>query len=285
MFIRSFLFLFLLTSNVLADIGAVVVRPSDFDHVMQLISAAVKGGPVNDSITQVDLSRDVVTFISRQPLKFKKDKLTADDFFTVRTQFFLKSSTVEKRVLINQGSEEEARLRFFLKHQGEAYQQFLYYGLGVPMQIYNSAGDMFVYFQAVGTNGEIGMREWIYARYPNSRQGSRYSWLVKSQEFYRRLVLEPGEKGEVDIKRQVVIKEVDANDYAKQRHIIDVVKRLGIKNFHIKGEDTLGKIQPVYYVTKEGIRKSAMMRIDGHDELTIEIDEPPEQYPLLIESS
>jgi hypothetical protein len=272
---------------------AIAVRPVDFDHVMHLIQDRMGTYKSVFTPAQVDINENAMTFVSRQPLRVKalgppplpgEPKDPNDNFFTVSTQFLLKSPTVEKRVFISQGPNEKARVRFVLRHEAQAYEQFLYRGLGVPVQVYNRAEEMLVYFQTTDVNGTIDMKEWIYARQPNCPQGSRYTWSVKSEEFYRRLVLEPGEKGTVDIQRQVVIKEIDAHDYAKQRHVIDVINRSGLKNFHIEGEDTIGKILPVFYITKEGKRKPAALRLDGRNELTIEINEPAKSYPLLIES-
>lgn len=267
----------------------IAVRPSDFDEVMDLIKDKVDIRAATRMPVQVQVGGNSMAFISRQPL-FNKKSLPAgflesedDKFFIVRTIFLFGTPTVEKRVIISQGPEEDARLRFILENGDEAFEQFLYDGLGLPMQVYNRSGEMIVYMQAAAPGGTVEMKEYIYARRPNCPRGSRYVWDVKSEEFFRRLVLKPADKGAVDIQRQVIIREVDANDYDHQRNIINSIHKI-MPQAHIKGEDTIGTIEPVYYITREGQHKKAEFVLQGRDKLIVQINEPASSYPLLIES-
>ena len=270
----------------------IVVRPADFDQVIALISSRVDARRVATLAPKVDASDEAVVFMSRQPLLVKKavpdgqERTERDDYFFVKTTFFVKTSTIEKKVWVSQGTDrdDEVRLRFTLSNDRKAFEQFLYSGLGIPMQIYNRGDDMFIYCQSLSDKGAVDMKEWIYARKPNSPYGSRYHWKVVSEEFYRKLILEPDPSGVVDIKRQVIVQGIDAHDYVKQRHAIDVIKKVGKGQFSISGEDTIGQVQRVFYVTREGKKKAAQLRISNRNELEIQINEPAQSYPLLIES-
>lgn len=271
--------------------GEIFVRPQDFDQVMTLIRGQVNW-PSSFKPPQVDVNDRVLTFISRQPLQVKSEpppgepREETDDFFIIRTQFNLQSPTVEKRVMISQGRDEEARFRLILRPDGQgAFKQFLDTDMGFPVQIYDRAQEMVVYAQVPDASGGAELKEWIYARTPNCAQGSRYSWMLTSEEFFRRLVLMPGPEGTIEAHRHVVIQGVDPLDYAKQRHIIETIhKAWPSGKFHIRGEDIVAQIPPVFYVTREGRRKRADFDLAGRDELVLQIHEPASSYPILIES-
>ena len=283
-----YLFIILLLISTLGHADTIAVRPPDFEQAMRLISGRMNLNKVVPP--QVDVNDQSVIFTSRQPLRNKQpvpegeQKIEEDDFFIVRTQFFTKSSTVEKRTISSQGREDGARLRFTLKEGPERFEQFFYDGLGLPMQVYNRSSEMIVYAQFTKED-TIETKEWIYARRPNGPKGSTYHWKVRSDEFYRRVVFAAGEKGEVNIERQVVVQGIDAHDYARQRRTIDSIHKVGGPGgFYIKGEDVVGKIPPVFYITREGKRKSASFELADRNELVVRINEPPGSYPLLIES-
>ncbi len=276
---------------------SIAVRPPDFEKVMTLVLARLDVAASLKARQQVEVNERSVTFISRQPLLMFKplsgplltlasNKPINDESLTfiARTQFLVDSPTIEQRIFLSQGKDrdDKARMRLILRHDGEPFQNFVYSGLGIPMQIYDRSGEMFIYGQAVGADGTVDVKEWIYARRPNDPQGSRYRWTIKSEEFYRRLVLASGKDGHVDIQRQVVVQGVDPLDYAKQRHIIEAIHKAAPGKFYISGEDIIGRMPPVFYVDREGRRKSANFVLNGHNELVIEINEPANNYPLLI---
>ena len=88
----------------------------------------------------------------------------------------------------------------------------------------------------------------------------------------------------MEIQRQMVVGGVDANDYQKQRHVVQAVKgALKKVKLHIAGEDVIGKTEPVYYWTREGVPKIGSMRLVGNQVLEVIIKENPQAYPLMID--
>ncbi len=276
----------------------IVVRPADFDHVLGLIRQEVDVRRLLLSKVLVDANAHAVTFTSRQPLKKSQGPLgprmgfedDEKDFFEVKTIFLLDSPTIEKKVLLSQGvgRDDQARMHFTLTtDMDKPFAKFMHNSLGLPMHVYERPGEMVIYMQYADPDAEdASLKEWIYARKPNHSQGSRYVWKVQSEEFFKRIVLLPNEKGQVGMRRQVVIPGVDVNDYAHQRRVIDAIQSIeGGGKFYIAGEDMIGTVEPVFYITKEGRRKSAVLKVIGRNELSIEIDEPAKNYPILIESN
>ena len=263
---------------------SIVVRPADFDRVMGLVRARVDIPKTLRASAHVDVGADTVTFSSTTPLNSG-----AKDVFSVTTQFYVKSPTVEKRIIVNQGNydfqqDNMARMRFLLEYDGHPFDQFVYSSWGIPALVYNRDGEMIVYLQAADTDGSVEVKEWLYARKPNCPEGSRYVWRIQSEEFYRRLVFEPAGDGSVNIQRQFIVKGISAGDYERQRHIIEVVRKVSHNRMKIKGEDTVGQVEPVFYVTREGVKKRVNLSVRDHHDLVVEINEPASAYPILIES-
>ncbi len=285
------LFSFPFNSGISRASVSIVVRPDDFDAVMALIDQRVdlrraakfapKGGVSGNKST---FGPWVALAVKKTPRKGQVHP-KVDDKFIVYTVFMVKSPTIIKRVQISQGHgrDDKAMLRLVLDDERQPFDNFFHTRLGVPMEIYNRPGDMFVYLQAPTGPNAIEMKEWIFARRPNCPEGTRYRWKVISEEFYRRLVLEPGKDG-VKIQRQIVIQGIDPNDYAKQRHAIASIKKVMQNKVYISGEDTIGTIEPVAYITREGRRAWAQYRILNRDVMEMIIHEPPQSYPILIES-
>ncbi len=284
-----FLVFFLQASSICADI---VIEPADFSRGVGRLKQRLDLKQFHYHTANVDVSDEQIVFNSILPLKTKnspQDGFThqrQDDFFMLKTSFYRKAQSLVKGVWMSQGPsrDEKAQLKFVLQGKGREFQSFVDYSLGFPLAVFDRQEDMFMYSQLNTDTGEVLTKEWIYARSPNESSGSVYHWRIYSEEFYRKLVFVPQANGELHIERQVLVSNVDVNDYAKQRHLIDVVNKVGKGQWRISGEDTLASVGKVMYITKEGQRKEAFMRVNGVDELEIQINEPAQNYPILIEA-
>ncbi len=275
---RSIIFIFLLiyTSTTYAD--NIPLQPHDLELVLKIIAQRNNGLMLKDEAS-VDINDVAVTFSSG-----------AKDHFNVKTQFYLHTSTIDKRISISRGDKDlkdldmSARIRLTLDNEGRSFKQFLYKGWVVPVYVYDREEDMFIYVQTKDGKGGVVTKEWIYARKPNCPQGSIYSWKVLSEQFNRRFVFEADENGAVRLKRQVVVAGIDPNDYDKQRHAVDLIHKVSKGEWYISGEDVIADVPSVIYQTKEGVRKKAAFNIQNHNSMVEVIHESAANYPLLIES-
>lgn len=105
--------------------------------------------------------------------------------------------------------------------------------------------DMITYTQELHEDSPT-LKEWIYAQSPNANTGSQYRWNVESQSPFKLISLADG--------------------------------RIKIKS----GTTRIGYLQKLVYFTADGTQKTAPYAVDGST-LTIEINEPTEHYPLLID--
>lgn len=270
--------------------------PADFDRAFKQIAAKSKNMGMTfppEQGAQTQVTADHIKFTSFMPLEKPISPMPgdiiggsgqSDGLFRVDTIFARNSQNIIKRVQISQG-KEGARLRYTLINQGEPFEQTAELISGLNVQVYNRPQDMFVYFQTA-EGRQVQTKEWIYARAPNAVKGSAYQWILTTEEFKRRLVLNYNDSdGTIDLQRQIVVDGIDPQDYVKQRRSVQALKTAFKKDIrlHIVGEDTVGKIPPVVYWTKEGIQKKADLVISNRSHLSIEIHEPPGAYPLLID--
>jgi len=213
--------------------------------------------------------------------------------FSVETRFLRGSPTVEKDIKISQqrkilkgprfNPDDTVRLRFVLDNGGRPFRQSIIKYQGRPMLAYDRPQDRFSYFQMPNDHGGVDLKEWILVRRPNCPQGSCYQWYLKGEDFNRRIVFTAGRDG-INIQRQMIVQGIDPMDYAAQRHVIEAVRRaLKKMDMHFAGEDILGQVKPVIYKTKEGVPKQGVINIRDHQMLEVTINEPPQNYPLLID--
>lgn len=239
--------------------------------------------------TKSEINENAVIFTNQipldSPIESFRDPDNKKQFFGVSTIFLRKSSTIEKRVHVEIGPEEIARMRFVLNQPDKpAFNQYVFSDAGQGWQIYESPTDIYFYTQITLPNGEIQVKEWIYAIKPNSAQGSEYHWKVFSEEFNRFLELEAEPDGSVALQRHVMVKYVEAGNYQEHKRIVAVVRE-ALKDvpLYIHGEDKIGRVLPVTYLTREGIEKKGVLEVNDEKNLTILVQEPPSSYPLVID--
>ncbi len=222
----------------------------------------------------------------QKPVESPRDPEGKQQTFSVRTIFLRRSPTIEKRVHVRQGPEDMARMRFIYRPPGQKQNmpQYTFQGDAQAWQIYEGSKDVFFYTQEVSSEGEVQLKEWIYAEAPNQRKGSSYDWDVHLEEFNRFSELQVDQDGSIAIQRHVMVGGVDPKDKKEQKRVVGVVRE-AMKNIpiYIHGEDVVGRIQPVRYWTREGIAKQGVMRVKNATRLTVMVREPASAYPLVID--
>jgi hypothetical protein len=215
-----------------------------------------------------------------------RDPENKEQTFSVKTIFLRQSPVIEKRVHVRLGAEEMARMRFIYRPSGrkEIMSQYTYQDDSQAWQIYETQKDVFFYTQERATNDEVQLKEWIYAISPNHRKGSLYTWDVVLEEFNRFSELKIDQDGSVAIERHAMVGGVDPKDKKEQKRVVGVIRE-AMKNIpvYIRGEDVVGRIQPVRYWTNEGIAKQGMLSVKNGTRLTVLVREPESSYPLVID--
>lgn len=240
--------------------------------------------------SQFEIAEKFVAFSDEMPLEkpvdSPRDPEGKQQDFAVRTTFLRQSPTIEKRIHVRQGPEDMARMRFIYKRSGSSLNmpQYTYRDDQQSWQIYEGPKDVFFYTQKVTSNGEVQLKEWIYAEAPNQRKGSAYDWEVHLEEFNRFSELETDKDGSVVIQRHVMVGGVDPKDKKEQKRVVAVVRE-AMRNIpiYIHGEDVVGRIQPVRYWTREGIEKRGGMSVESPTKMKVAVHEPASSYPLVID--
>lgn len=249
-----------------------------------------RGVLLSQTTSKFEIQDNFVAFTDEMPLEKPVDSWRDQDkkqqTFEVRTAFLRQSPTIEKRVHVRQGPEEMSRMRFIYRpaDQKANMPQYTYQDDAQAWQIYEGGKDVFFYTQEFSDNGEIRIKEWIYAETANNAKGSFYDWDVVGEEFNRFVELSADKDGTVAIRRHVMVGGVEPRDKTEQKRVVAVVKE-AMRNIpiYIHGEDVVGRIQPVRYWTKEGIEKMGIMTVSGPTRMTVTVNEPASAYPLVID--
>lgn len=249
-----------------------------------------QGVLLSQTLSKFEFEDNFVAFTDEMPLTTPVDSWRDPDkkqqTFEVRTTFLRRSAVIEKRVHVRQGPEEIARMRFIYRpaDQKGIMPQHTFKDDIQAWQIYEGQKDVFFYTQEASPNGEVQVKEWIYAEAPNQTEGSLYDWDVYLEEFNRFAELEMDKDGSLVIKRHVMVGGVDPKDKMEQKRVVAVVKE-AMRNIpiYIHGEDVVGRIQPVRYWTKEGIEKQGTMTLGGPTRMSVAVNEPASAYPLVID--
>jgi hypothetical protein len=239
--------------------------------------------------SKTEITDNAVVFTDILPLEKPVDSHRDPDKkmqdFSVSTIFLRQSPTVEKRVHIRQGPEEMSRMRFIytLPRKNDRLFQHTVQNEDQLWQIYEGKNDIFFYTQTVTGNGEVQVKEWIYAERPNAGRKSVYEWKLFNEEFNRFLEMEAQEDGSVAILRHVKVSGAK-DDPAEHKRIVKVVREALKKvTIRIHGEDKVGEIQPVKYWTSEGLEKTGTFSVRDSTALVVLVDEPASAYPLVID--
>lgn len=251
-----------------------------YNHKEKIKLSGLKEYTVNDNAVIFTSQTPLVT-----PIDSARDPDRKEQFFSLSTIFLRKSPTIEKRMHLQLGPEEIARMRFVLKQPGQTWlTQSMYQEDNQGWQVYESPTDIYFYAQTQSAPEQIEVKEWIYAEKPNAPGGSEYSWKFFSEEFDRFLEFESQPDGSVALQRYPMVKYVKADDYKEHKRLIGVVRE-AMKEAHpyIHGLDRVGTVLPVVYETREGIAKKGAIKVDDQKNLTVMVREPESSYPLLID--
>ncbi len=200
----------------------------------------------------------------------------------VRTLFDTASPTIKKRILKRQG-QNQAAFDVTLETD-QTFAQKVYHSKKVgDVQVYEGKDDLITYFQSADKEGNVNLKEWIYARHPNRENGSQYNWKYESPDDSHILSLEKNKDGTVTVYQDMVPGGVDKSDKAKQQHAMDVVQKLFKGKAHVNDHEAIASLQPLIYWTAQNQQKKAVFEITAENRVSIKIQEPREAYPLKID--
>ena len=140
---------------------------------------------------------------------------------TIRTLFSKDSQTIQRKTILQRGKWHASFMMTLESGTGPSFEQRIYHlkdaqnpsgcpykylGCVGDMQIYNRTSDLFAYIQNAESGGEITLKEWIFARQPNSKEGSEYTWFFESDDPGYGVHLEKNNGGGVSLFRFAVAK-------------------------------------------------------------------------------
>jgi hypothetical protein len=207
----------------------------------------------------------------------------------ITTNFYLNSPTVDKRVFINHPKAVYTFSAFLDRVGGEAIREgtaraFKAEALernGRWWLIYDNGTDAIAYNQSARDSQTVELKEWIYARSPNAAGGgSRYDWHFGAMG--RRARLSDMGEGRVGLHHEILVSGLDNNNEAERKRILGVV-RTALPGVYIDEAPLTAILEPVVYWTADGEKRRGRYDITDRNTLSITIDEPSRNYPLLID--
>ncbi len=226
---------------------------------------------LSNTEVKVNYSKDVFSCQIKIPLNGKD--------LSISTNFYRKTPTVDKKVFINYDTTSYM-FTGLLKNAKMPFKSVVYTEGALQWLIYDNDVDVIAYRQHAKDKDTIELKEWIYARKPNSKYGSRYEWQYKSMG--RNVVLESAKDGSVSLYQEMVINGIDKNDRKKRDQVMTTVKK-ALPDYKIMDKMLTAVLEPVTYWTNDGIKKQGKYKILDQKTLTVIIDEPATSYPLLID--
>jgi hypothetical protein len=206
----------------------------------------------------------------------------------ITTNFYLTSPTVDKRVFIDhpRGSYtfsthlQSVGGKAVRRGSPAAFRNQTMERNGRWWLLYDNSTDAIAYNQAASDQDTVELKEWIYARRPNSASGSRYDWTFGAMG--RRVRLSDMGEGRVGLHEEMLVSGLDNNNEAERQRIINVV-HTALPGFYIDQSPLTAVLEPVVYWTADGQKRQGRYEITDRNTLGITIDEPARNYPLLID--
>ena len=190
----------------------------------------------------------------------------------VQALFKAKINTVDKKIIFNK-NDKPLTFSMRLENQGRTFKQEVINGNAGDTLVYSNKEDIITYQQAQDKNGDIELKEWIYAAKPNKKGGSLYQWHFTQDKDIKAVKLQQTPDGGV-----MVYVSRAADQRAK---IYEAVKK-AMGSLDTQQWYGAAQIPPSVYFTREGLKKTANMTVKDNV-LTIDIREPKDHYPLVID--
>jgi len=241
----------------------------------------------------IEVSTKSTLFYSKHDLLEDIDESSIDDMdlrrhpnwkktFEVRSLFDVDSPTIRRLTRMLQGPFSASVVTTLMNYH-EPFKQYDVHYLGHDLKIYEGKYDVFVYGQFLKDNGEVELKEWIYAKEPNSIFGSEYNWEYRSSEIKRFVYLKEDDTGALGLYRYMTMSGVGGgDDYSHRLHIIDVIETVMPSTVHVDGDNQLARILPVSYQKADGTFAEGSYRAQGR-KLFVTVNESKNAYPLIVD--
>ena len=232
----------------------------------------------------------------------------------VTTNFVNDSTSVQTNFSVTQKDVTE---EFTVNMLGDAeYTQSVYRHANGDTKVYFNDNDILTYTQT-GTTG-VELKEWIYARQPNTIEDpiegpivdpiedpmadplaitntttepvaySSYAWQFNPKDTAKQIILEQNEDGSVNIYSSVISNEINWGGMnIDEMGLTEEEKAQTIADFNSAlnkdAEKTLiGRLETPWYITADNEKKAASYEVVGNI-VKLKITEPAENYPLVID--
>ncbi len=227
----------------------------------------------------------------------------------VAITFNIKASTIEKHFRLKKSQDGYAFV-MTLQNSGAPYEYQVKQIHGMDALFCFGRTENFVYTQEQDDRGLIELKEWIYAKAPNAKDGSQWAWQFKSEPWQWPISLEMGADGVSTVNRNMPFAGIPIEGKARSQFMLNMMVQFKadqpVKKYFPYSEKVVN-MPPAQYITKEGVSHAADVQVhnmtiddkskprqkvgldfnrwDDHwtSIYTMRVTAKPESYPLLIE--
>ena len=273
--------------------------------------------------TPSDLNDILQRIVKRQSQTSSVGRHSKISFNGDQNDFVKESSDVDMDV--SPGGKNFSIMKYFLvKTQAEAYKYaaFLqpvrstnYEHLTTPVEggaamVFFNDDEVFVYMPRAQKDGHSSFKEWIYARKPNASDGSKWTWIFKSDDWQWPLTMQVSNNSTTAIDRNVPLAGISYDEKARYNYMLQMMLKLKsgdqVKKYFPFNEE-IGSIAAPYFWTNEGIGRQTNISISNTSIIDenrpkpkhgldfgqwneywetiykVSVSAKPNEYPLLIE--
>ena len=285
-------FLLIVSNSVWADIA---ILPSDLNSILQKISK--EENRAADSATKpsgVKIANNEIAFVDEGGV------------LNAATYFSENSPSINKHIGLKLGDEDYA-FSVALENFDKSFSHSVVKINGHDALIFFNDENVFVYTQAPGEDGHIDLKEWIYARKPNTPTGSVWQWNFVADQLQWPITLGLDAQGQAKIYRNVPISGFPIATPTRYKYMMEMMLKPfdTVKKF-FPFQEEIATVPNIKYRTQEGIEHQAEIGVlntsakndlldkQGHrmnfkawdqhwqSELKISIKASPQEYPILV---
>jgi hypothetical protein len=289
---------FAMTLSISVASADIVVEPKDMEAILKKVSAKEEQVPAGGSAARIVIKDDRIIFVPKPGI------------MDVSISFADKSPTIIKQVMLkNSATGDDFAFEAVLKNANQPFKHEIKQVNGQDALVFFNDVDILVYTQTAAPNGAIQLKEWVYARKPNSPRGSEWTWTFDSAQGQWPLSLGLGNSGEAQVYRNMPITGVPIEGKARMQYVMNAMVKI-VQNepvdrrfpFH----EIVSAIPPSQYWTNEGIIRQASIGVSNANVLPhikpgedpnifttwdhywqsyfkVAVPAQPQEYPLLID--
>jgi hypothetical protein len=246
-------FLFFVSFLARFSFADILIAPPDLDDVLNQIATRQKNTLSSEANAKIILKDDEIVFT------FPFKNVVISDSFGAKTPDVIRHIQV-------QTEKDGYRFVAILKHTAQEYKNLIRQVNDQDALIFFNDKEIIVYTPNV-KDGHMELQQWIYAREPNSSEGSRWEWIFKSESWEWPMTMAAGEKGEMKINRNLPVPPFFTIDRkAKDQHLLNMMIKFKsddpIKQYFPFPEE-ICTLPPAKVLNKEGIQKNMDIHVSN----------------------